>query len=147
MGMKILGLEQLIAGLGRMGREVTDEARQAMREGAADIERTAIRNAPVLTYKLESSIRASRPEGNQHYYRVTVDVLGDGNLRRYAALVEQMPWNRRGPLTRMKGPAAGPGYMRRAYAAHRKEIERRVADAIGRGVLESRAYMPKRRRR
>ncbi len=131
--MKILNLQGVLAAIAESSRAVTDAARAAVREGAEVIKEQAIKNAPVDTGELESSIdlevaRVVRPG----VYRVNVSVSDTASA--YAWIVHEYPWSKRGPKTRAKGPQAGPRYMARAFERHTKTVQELVREYVQQAI-------------
>lgn len=129
MAMKFINLSQVLADIDGSRRAVIDAARNAVRDGAQIIQKQAVTNAPIDTGELEESIelkvnRAVSPGVYQ------VDVLVSDKASKYAWIVHEYSWDRRGPKTREKGPQAGPRYLARAFEKHYKAVRTMVEDRV-----------------
>lgn len=137
MGMEITNLSEVIMAFKLTDKLVTAEARAVLVNGAKAIKQTARSYAPVDQHRIEKAIKLLPSQGNQYSLRVTIAVTGvvDGRLvDHYASIVHEYPWHKRGPLTRLKGPKAGPRYLTRAVTAHKKEIIEELKAAMNQGV-------------
>lgn len=144
MGMKITNLAEVTTMFNLMANEVPEAAREVLKKGAKEIRDTAKAYAPVDEHRLEKAIHILPYQGNQYMLRVTIDVGGVINGRsvdEYAAIVHEYTWSKRGPLTRLKGPKAGPRYLVRAVEAHRialvKDLQATMAHGIAKSVARS----------
>ncbi len=120
-----------------MDRNVNRDAREALKASARRITLDARHFSPVLHFRLERTIKLMPIVANQFSMRITIKVGGtvDGvNVSKYAARVHEMGWERRGPLTRAKGPEAGPRYLTRAMRANEGSTKQALADAMGAGI-------------
>lgn len=123
-----------------MGRVVPHEARETLKYHAKEIVKTAKAYAPVDEYRLVKAIKLLPMQGNQYSLRLVIDVGGTINGRSvdtYAAIVHEYPWHKRGPLTRMKGPKAGPRYLVRAVDAHKAKLVSELNKAMAAGISKS----------
>jgi hypothetical protein len=152
MAFKITNLTEVITALQLTDREVNDQARAVLREAAVKIRDTARQYAPVDEHRLEKAIQILPSQGNQYTLRVTIAVTGavDGRIvDTYAAIVHEYPWTKRGPLTKVKGPKAGPRYLARAMRDNEKWVIKKLSEAMGRGINRaiSRSGVNNKRRR
>lgn len=137
MGMKIKNLGKVKTMFNLVERKVTDEARTVMRDYAEQIRDTARDYAPVLEHRIEKAIKILPAQGNQYMLRLTIAVTGTVAGRvvdTYAAIVHEYPWEKRGVFTRLKGPQAGPRYLKRAVELHRKDLVRDLKKAMQSGI-------------
>lgn len=123
-----------------MGRDIPAEARKVMTEQAKDIVKTAKWYAPVDKYRLTRAIKLLPAQGNQYSLRLTIVVKGTVEGRsvdKYAVWVHEYPWSKRGPLTRAKGPQAGPRYIKRAVDDHKRDLIKELEAAMARGIKQA----------
>ena len=140
MGLKITNMTEVMTMFRLADMEVTKEARDVVKQYAEIIRETTRAFAPVDEHRLEKAIKVLPSKGNRHYLQVTIGVGGVVNGRdvsEYAAIVHEYPWEKRGPLTRMKGPRAGPRYLRRAVEHHRKDLQRDLKIAVAAGMTKA----------
>ena len=136
-GMQIVNMPQLTRMFELMDKNVTTEAREALKAGVVKIHRQAIKNAPVDEYRLVHAIKIEPYTANKWFLRghITVGgVVAGRDVSQYAMIVHEYPWEKRGPKTRAKGPMAGPRYLARAVKEYRAEILRNVENAMKKGV-------------
>lgn len=139
MAMRIKNLGKVKTMFRLVEQKVTDEARVVMRTYAEQIRDTARAYAPVLEHRIEKAIKILPAQGNQYMLRLTIAVTGtvDGRVvDKYAAIVHEYPWEKRGVFTRLKGPQAGPRYLKRAVELHRKDLIRDLNKAMQKGVSQ-----------
>lgn len=137
MAMKIKNLSRVVTMFNLVERKVTDEARTVMRDYAEQIRDTARDYAPVLEHRIEKAIKILPAQGNQYMLRLTIAVTGTVAGRvvdSYAAIVHEYPWQKRGVFTRLKGPQAGPRYLKRAVELHKKDMIRDLKAAMQKGI-------------
>jgi hypothetical protein len=129
MAMKFINLAQVLADLETSRKAVVATAREAIKAGAQVIEQQAIRNAPIDQGELEQSIElAVKRAVSPGVYEVEVFV--SARAAEYAWIVHEYSWQRRGPKTKAKGPAAGPRYMARAFEKHYRGVRQMVEDRV-----------------
>lgn len=139
MAMRIKNLGKVKTMFKLVEQKVTDEARTVMRDYAEQIRDTARAYAPVLEHRIEKAIKILPAQGNQYMLRLTIAVTGtvDGRVvDKYAAIVHEYPWEKRGVFTRLKGPQAGPRYLKRAVELHKKDLIRDLGEAMRKGVSQ-----------
>lgn len=137
MGFKIVNQTKVITTFKLIDAEVSQAARDVIREYAGRIRDTARDYAPVLEHRIEKAIKILPSQGNKYSLRMTVAVEGvikGRDVTSYAAIVHEYSWQKRGPLTRIKGPQAGPRYLKRAVEAHRKDLTRDLEQAMGKAI-------------
>lgn len=124
-GLKITNLAEVMTMFQLVDRGVNRGARDILKHYTEEIQKTARYFAPVDQYRLEKAIKILPYKGNQYMLRAVIHVSGVVNGRsvdEYATIVHEYQWHKRGPLTRMKGPQAGPRYLARAVEKHKKEL-------------------------
>lgn len=137
MGMRITNITEVITAMQLVDRNVNEGARLALRQGAENVKKDAVAFAPVLHYRLEKAIKILPARGNQYSLKLTIAVTGviDGkSVDKYAAEVHEYSWERRGALTQLKSPKAGPRYLFRAMEKNKKDIEERLSAAVNSGI-------------
>lgn len=140
MGLKITNETKVITTFRLIDKEVSSSARDVMREYAMKIRDTARDFAPVLEHRIEKAIKILPSQGNQYSLRLTVAVEGvvkGRDVTTYAAIVHEYPWEKRGVFTRLKGPQAGPRYLKRAVDLHRKDLTRDLQAAMGGAIAKA----------
>lgn len=138
--MKVTNLSEVTTMFNLMDKVVPEAAREVLKQGAEKIKDTARAFAPVDEGRLEKAIHILPYQGNQFMLRIVIDVSGvvDGrDVSEYAAIVHEYPWSKRGPLTRVKGPRAGPKYMVRAVEEHRAKLIRELQAAMQTGINQA----------
>lgn len=137
MGMKVINLGEVLTALKLTDRHVTEETRTVLRQGAELIKQTARQYAPVDEHRIEKAIKVLPAQGNQYSLQLTIAVTGtvDGrSVDTYAAIVHEYQWHKRGPLTKVKGPKAGPRYLKRAVDHRKKEVIKALEAAVRKGI-------------
>lgn len=152
MGIKITNLTEVVMAFDLIDRNVNRECRDAMVAVVKKIVQDTKRFAPVDKHRLEKAVKLLPSRGNQYSLHMTIAVEGTVNGRdvdEYAAIVHEYPWNKRGPLTRMKGPKAGPRYLTRAVEKNKKEMMEALAAAMNTGIAKgiSRSNVNRKKRR
>lgn len=123
-----------------MDKNVNKDAREALKTAAKRIALDARHNSPVLHYRLENTIKMQPVVANQFHMRIKITVGGmyNGvNVSKYAVRVHEMAWENRGPLTRAKGPKAGPRYLTRAIRDNQKDTIAAVEAAMGTAIKDA----------
>lgn len=142
MGMQVTNLAEVTNFFQLTDHYVNAEARKVFKTGIQSIIDSAKSFAPVDEHRLEKAIHALPFQGNQYMLRVVIDVGGviaGRSVDEYAAIVHEYPWSKRGPLTRLKGPRAGPRYMVRAVEEHRKKLALDIGKAMNKGISRAQA--------
>lgn len=155
MGLRIKNKREVVLALQYVDKEVNHETRKAFMEAAELVKKTTVEYAPIDEGNLEESVRIVRFGGNNQYrMRLTIAVGGmmnGRNVSEYAAYVHEYTWDMRGPLTKAKGPKAGPRYLFRAMRDQEKEVQKILEAAmkkgIAKGISKSGVNAPKRRRK
>ena len=140
MGMKITNLAEVTHMFQMVDREVNSQTREVFKEYVDKICETAKEFAPVDEHRLERAIHVQPIRSNQYSMKAIIDVSGtiDGrDVSRYATIVHEYEWHRRGPKTRAKSNRAGPRYLTRAMREHEKEMIRALGVAMGKAINRS----------
>lgn len=123
-----------------MDRNVNKDAREALKHEAKEIVGTARWYAPRLKWNLERTIKLAPIVANQFSMRITITVggsIGGVDVTKYAAMVHEFPWEKRGPITRSKGPQAGPRYLSRALRDHKNATIQAIGDATAKAIKDA----------
>lgn len=154
MGMRITNMTEVVYALQLTDRLVNDQAREVMKQGAEKIKNDARHFAPVEFHGIEKALKLLPSQGNRYSLRMTVAVTGvvnGRNIDEYAAIVHEYAWHKRGPLTRLKGPQAGPRYLVRAVNKNKKTIldglEKAMSSGISTAIARSGVNKPRKRRK
>lgn len=137
MGMKITNLTEVVTMFKLVDKNVNQKTRDVMHAGAERIKQMAIVNAPIDEGNLEKAIKVKPSQGNQYSLKIVIAVegiVGGRNVEEYAAIVHEYTWDKRGPLTRAKGPKAGPRYLFRAVRDGKQQLMRELAEATNKGI-------------
>ncbi|WEU67485.1 hypothetical protein [Xanthomonas phage JGB6] len=137
MGIKITNMTEVVTMFQLTEKRVTEEARSVLRRYAEKVKNDAVAFAPVDEHNLEKAIKVLPSQGNQYTLRMTIavgGVVGGRNVDEYAAIVHEYQWSKRGPYTRLKGPKAGPRYLKRAVEANEKGLKADLAKAMQKGI-------------
>ena len=140
MGLRITNLSEVSIMFDMMDRNIPRQAREVLKSGAQTIVDQAIAFAPVDKHNLEKAIKLLPFQGNQYSLRIVIDVggfVGGRNVDEYAAIVHEYPWSKRGPLTRVKSPSAGPRYLTRAFEKHRGKVKKDLQDSMAAEISKS----------
>lgn len=128
-GMRIINIAEVLNALTTARDSVVASARRAMIKGSEIIEDQIIKNSPIDTGELETSIEMKLDKAiGPGIYRFNIGVSDKAS--KYAWIVHEYPWHKRGPKTKAKGPQAGPRYVARAFEKHYKTVRLLVEDAI-----------------
>jgi hypothetical protein len=142
MSMRIENLEEVIAMFKYMDNNINQDTRTALKVGVKSIAQLAKHYAPVDEGRLEMAIKAKfSGNGSQSSGIISVEGVVDGrDVSEYAAIVHEYEWRKRGPLTRVKGPKAGPRYLSRAIRDGKKQLFDEIEEAVGRNVRNGVRY-------
>lgn len=128
-GMRVINISEVLSGLTTARDSVVASARRALVKGAELLEDQIVKNSPVDTGELESSIETKLDKAiGPGVYRFTIGI--SEKAKKYAWIVHEYPWSKRGPKTKRKGPQAGPRYVVRAFEKHYKTIRFMAEKAI-----------------
>lgn len=141
MGIKVSGVDALIAQLSQIGQKAERGVADELRDGAKEIAELARMYAPVDEGNLEEAIKHEEDRTGVNG-RIQTYVYVDGSMKGsngnrvedYAMEMHESPNYNLGPLSEAKqnrtGQVVGYKYLERAVDKLRPQITKRVADRI-----------------
>lgn len=153
MGAQLKGLANLEYALKTLTLDLHGKTKLITRKSAELISEIGREYAPVDEHRLEDAFRVKFAETGYRQFRARVylaPTIRGRYILKYARVVHEYPWERRGPKTRKKGAKAGPGYMRRAFRDARPLIldmyAKQLATTAKRAAAKGRARSPRTRK-